>query len=67
MSVDASLIFDGLVIRDARPIAWMKRFFIAVVVALLVIGALAAHRAYFQVRPLRLRQIRSIIRLGPSS
>lgn len=48
-------MFDGLTIRDARPIAWMKRFFIAVVVTLLVIGAMSAHRAYFQVRSLDLK------------
>ncbi|HKR12595.1 MAG TPA: hypothetical protein VJT15_11085 [Pyrinomonadaceae bacterium] len=48
-------MFDDLAIRDARPIAWMKRFFIAAVVSLLVIGALATHRAYFQVRSLDLK------------
>ena len=48
-------MFDDLTIRDARPIAWMKRFFIAVVVVLLVIGAVSAHRAYFQVRSLDLK------------
>lgn len=45
-------MFDSLTIKDARPIAWMKRAMVAVVVALLVIGAASAHRAYFQVRSL---------------
>ena len=45
-------MFDSLTIKDARPIAWMKRAMVAVVVALLVIGAVSAHRAYFQVRSL---------------
>ena len=48
-------MFDDLTIRDARPIVWMKRFFIGVVVVLLVIGAMSAHRAYFQVRSLDLK------------
>ena len=47
-------MFDQLTIRDARPILWMKRVFVAVVVALLVIGAVSSHRAYFQVRSLEL-------------
>ena len=48
-------MFDGLVIRDAWPIAWMKRLFVFVVGALLLIGAVASHRAYFQVRALELK------------
>ena len=47
-------MFEELTIRDARPIVWMKRVFVAVIVALLVIGAVSAHRAYFQVRRLEL-------------
>ena len=48
-------MFDSFTIRDVWPIVWMKRFFAAVVAALLVIGAMAAHRAYFQVRSLDLK------------
>ncbi len=48
-------MFDALVIKDARPIAWMKRSFVVVIAALLVIGAIAAHRAWVQVRSLDLK------------
>jgi len=47
-------MFDELAIRDARPILWLKRLFVFVIVALLVIGAVSSHRAYFQVRSLEL-------------
>ena len=47
-------MFDELAIRDARPILWLKRLFVFVTVALLVIGAVSSHRAYFQVRSLEL-------------
>jgi len=47
-------MFDELTIQDARPILWLKRVFMFVVVALLVIGAVSSHRAYFQVRSLEL-------------
>jgi len=47
-------MFDELTIQDARPILWMKRVFVAVVVALLAIGMVSSHRAYFQVRSLEL-------------
>ena len=45
-------MFDSLNIKDARPIVWMKRGMVATMVALLVIGAVSSHRAYFQVRSL---------------
>ena len=45
-------MFDSLDIKDSRPIAWMKRGMVATIVALLVIGAVSTHRAYFQVRSL---------------
>ena len=48
-------MFDTLTIRDARPIAWLKRAIVAVFAALLVIGAISAHRAYFQVRSLEVK------------
>ena len=47
-------IFDELTIHDARPILWLKRAFVFVIVALLVIEAVSSHRAYFQVRSLEL-------------
>lgn len=47
-------MFDTLTIRDAWPIAWLKRAFVAVIVALLAIGMVSSHRAYFQVRSLEL-------------
>src|SRR6185436_15641639 len=47
-------MFDELAIRDARPVLWLKRFFVFVIVALLLIGAVSSHRAYFQVRSLEL-------------
>jgi hypothetical protein len=47
-------MFDELSIQDARPILWMKRVFVFVIVALLAIGMVSSHRAYFQVRSLEL-------------
>jgi hypothetical protein len=47
-------MFDTLTIRDPRPILWLKRVFGAVIVALLAIGVVSSHRAYFQVRSLEL-------------
>jgi len=47
-------MFDELTIQDARPIRLLKRLFVFVIVALLVIGAVSSHRAYFQVRSLEL-------------
>src|ERR1044072_5394200 len=47
-------MFDTLTIRDARPILWLKRAFVVVIVVFLAIGMVSAHRAYFQVRDLEL-------------
>ena len=47
-------MFDELTIQDARPILWLKRVFVSVIVLLLVIGVVSSHRAYFQVRSLEL-------------
>src|SRR5215813_3984846 len=47
-------MFDELTIRDTRPIRWLKRLFVIVIVLLLVNGAVASHRAYYQVRSLEL-------------
>ena len=48
-------MFETLTIKDSRPIVWLKRWMIAMIVALLVIGAVSAHRAYFQVRSLEVK------------
>lgn len=48
-------MFDTLNIKDARPIAWLKRGMTATIVALLIIGAVSSHRAYFQVRSLEVK------------
>jgi len=48
-------MFDSLTIKDSRPIVWLKRWIVAVFVALLTIGAISAHRAYFQVRSLEVK------------
>ena len=48
-------MFDALTIKDARPIAWLKRAIAGVFAALLIIGATSAHRAYFQVRSLEVK------------
>jgi hypothetical protein len=47
-------MFDQLVIHEARPIVWLKRFFVFVIVALLVIGQISLYRALVQVRKLEL-------------
>ena len=52
---DNESMFDTLTIRDARPIAWLKRGTVAVFAALLVMGGLSTHRAYFQVRNLKVK------------
>jgi len=53
-------VFDELTIHDARPILWLKRLFVLVIVLLLVNGAVASHRAYFQVRSLELNAPQSL-------
>ena len=47
-------MFETQTIPEARPIVWIKRFFVFVIVALLAIGAVSSHRAYIQVRSLEL-------------
>ena len=53
-------MFEPLTIHDARALVWLKRFFVLVIVALLAIGAVSAHRAYVQVRSLELRAPQSL-------
>ena len=48
-------MFDGLTIKDTPAIVWVKRWMKFMIIALLVIGAVSAHRAYFQVRSLDLK------------
>jgi len=47
-------MLEPLAIRDAKPIAIIKRFFLLVVVGLLGIGAVSSYRAYVQVRSLEI-------------
>jgi hypothetical protein len=47
-------MFESLIIHEARPIVWLKRVFVFVIVALLAIGAVSSYRAYVQVRSLEL-------------
>src|SRR4051812_7272008 len=53
-------MFETLTIPEARPIRWLKRFFVFLIVALLAIGAVSSHRAYFQVRSLELNAPHSL-------
>ena len=47
-------MFEGLVNRDKRPIAWVKRVCLIVVSVYLAIGLIAAYRALVQVRSFEL-------------
>ena len=47
-------MFESLTIHETRPIVWLKRVFVFVIVALLAIGAVSSYRAYVQVRSLEL-------------
>ena len=53
-------MFETQTPPKAQPIVWMKRFFVFVIVALLAIGAVSSHRAYFQVRSLELNAPHSL-------
>ncbi|HTG85530.1 MAG TPA: hypothetical protein VL907_00790 [Pyrinomonadaceae bacterium] len=48
-------MFEPVKIKESRAIIWVKRWMKFMIAALLVIGAIAAHRAYFQVRSLELK------------
>ena len=48
-------MFEPVIIHEARAIVWLKRVFRFVIFALLAIGAVSSHRAYFQVRSLELK------------
>ena len=47
-------MFETDTIRDTRPILWLKRLFVLVIVTLLAIGAMSSYRAYVQVKSLEL-------------
>jgi hypothetical protein len=47
-------MFETETIRDARPIRWLKRCFILVIVTLLAMGAMSSYRAYVQVKSVEL-------------
>jgi hypothetical protein len=53
-------MFNSLVIPEARPIVWLKRAFVVVMVALLAIGAVSSYRAYVQIRSLELSASRTL-------
>ena len=53
-------MFETQTIPEARPIRWLKRFFVFVIIMLLAIGAVSSHRAYFQVRGLELNAPHSL-------
>lgn len=57
-------MFDSLTIRDARPIAFMKRAFQIVIGAYLVIGMIAGYRAWYQVHSLDLNTSDQVLRAG---
>jgi len=48
-------MFEPLPIRDAKPIAILKKVFVLMIVGLLGIGAISSYRAYFQVWGLEVR------------
>ena len=45
-------MFDTLTTRDAKPILWLKRVFVAIIAVYVGVGLVSAHRAYIQVRSL---------------
>jgi len=57
-------MFDTLTIRDARPIAFVKRTFQVVVGAYLIIGLTAGYRAFYQVHSLDLNTSERVLRSG---
>jgi hypothetical protein len=57
-------MFDPLPDKDAKPIAYLKRFFVVFCSACLVVGLISAYRAWFQVHGLRLTSGDRILRSG---
>ena len=47
-------MFESLTIHEARPIVWLKRVFLFVIVVFLALGMVSSDRAYIQVRSLEL-------------
>src|SRR5215204_394405 len=56
-------MFETKLIPEARPIAILKKVFVGVVIALLVIGAVSSYRAYVQVKSLQINASQ-ILRAG---
>jgi hypothetical protein len=57
-------MFESLSIHEARSIILLKRVFLLVFAAFLVIGMIAAYRAWFQVKSLEVRSTDLIVRPG---
>lgn len=53
-------MFDSLTIRDANPIIWLKRVFVALIAVYIGVGLVSAHRAYIQVRSLEFNAPKSL-------
>lgn len=53
-------MFDSLTIRDANPILWLKRVFVALIAVYIGVGLVSAHRAYIQVRSLEFNAPKSL-------
>ncbi len=47
-------MFDSLSFQDARPIAYLKKAILVFLAVFLIIGMVSTHRAYVQVRSLKL-------------
>jgi hypothetical protein len=57
-------MFESLKIKDARSIVFMKRVFSLFLGAYLVIGFIAAYRAWFQVKSLELQSTSATLKAG---
>ena len=53
-------MFEGLTIPQTRPIAWLKRGLVFVIVALVSIEVVSGYRAYYQVKDLELSAPRTL-------
>lgn len=59
-------MFDSIAIKSARPLVFLKRVCFVLLSVYMVIGLIAAYRAYYQVRSLELQSGNSILRPGSS-
>ena len=53
-------MFDSLTIPQTRPIVWVKRALVFVIVALVTIELMASYRVYYQVKDLELSAPRTL-------